>query len=431
MQIPESSTCSPPKCVFPQGTVGWKTGYQFIRDQHFPYSLKDVFHYALFAHALGTKAALGTGIPPSISGVADLLGSDLMVTLGKWDKEVGTEFAQAATLFHELGHNVGLRHAPTAKAPNCQPNFLSSMNYLYQMGGLLDDKGIPNINYSSKPLPDLTEGSLSDVTGFGTDTLPYQARWYVPFRFSILHNALGTSPATRHCDGTPKTPADTTTDMIKVDSGTLSGRVDWKLNNLKETGFPQDLDYNGNVNGPVFKGFDDWSQVDLQQIGGRRNVIGLSLAIQKDDLAAGDSGLGDSGLGGLGDSGLGDSGLGDSGLGDSGLGDSGLGVELDYETASTGNAPNSLSATAGKQSITLNWSAPNVSSAMKYGVYRAIGIISATNLPVLLQYVGGEPPPTTFVDTNVKNNVQYSYLVVMADVSNNQSGPSNIVTITK
>jgi fibronectin type 3 domain-containing protein len=118
-------------------------------------------------------------------------------------------------------------------------------------------------------------------------------------------------------------------------------------------------------------------------------------------------------------------------LGDSGLGDSGLGIELDYETASDGSAPNSLTATAGKQSITLNWNASNVTTAVKYSIYRAINAISPTNLPTLIGTVVGAPPLTTFVDNDVKNNVTYSYVVVMTDSKATQSGPSNAVTIKK
>ena len=363
-----------------------------------------------------------------------------MITLGKWDNQVGSDFTQAATLFHELGHNLGLRHGPTAKSANCEPNFLSSMNYLYQTAGLLDGKGSPQIDYSRQELPNLTEGSLSDAAGFGVATLPFQARWYVPMGSSPLLRVLGTNVATHHCNGTPKLP---TENMIRVESGTLVGKpVDWDQDGQSDSGFAQDLDFDGKSNEPAFTGFNDWTHIDLKQIGGRRNVIKLSLGILKQDLAAGDSGLGDSGLGdsGLGDSGLGDSGLGDSGLGanagdsglgDSGLGDSGLGIELDYETASDGSAPNSLTATAGKQSITLNWNASNVTTAVKYSIYRAIDAISPTNLPTLIGTVVGAPPLTTFVDNDVKNNVTYSYVVVMTDSKATQSGPSNAVTIKK
>jgi hypothetical protein len=432
--IAESSTCTASTCAFPNfpGTVGWKTGYRFIRDQHFAYSRKDVFHYALFAHTLGLPTAPGSGIPKSVSGISDLLGGDLMVTLGLWDHEVGTDFVQAATLFHELGHNLALRHGGQSQATNCQPNYESSMNYLFQIGGLLDAHGVPAIDYSREVLPNLGEGSLSESAGFGVSSMAYQSRWYVPFGSSTLDSRLGTTPASRHCDGTPKAATDITPGMIRVDSGSLVGSpIDWNKNGVTDPVAPaQDLDYNGSFTVAPFTGFNDWSHIDLRQVGGRRNVIKLSLDVQKTDLASGDSGLGDSGLGdsGLGDSGLGDSGLGDSGLGDSGLGDSGLGADLDFETAtSLGNAPSGLTATVGKQIITLNWSAPTVATVAKYSVYRAIGAITSTNLPTFLADV--TPPATTFVDTTVKNNVTYTYLVVMTDGNGNQSGPSNQVTL--
>ena len=263
----------------------------------------------------------------------------------------------------------------------------------------------------------------------------YQSRWYVPFGSSTLDNTLGTTPATRHCDGSEKQSGETAK-MIRVDAGSVaSSPVDWnKDGTIISTALAQDIDYNGNASEGAFHGYDDWSHIDLQQVGGRRNVIKLSLDIGKTDLAAGDSGLGDSGLGdfGLGDSGLGDSGLGDSGLGDSGLGDSGLGADLDFETAlSLGNAPSQLKAQIGKQSITLNWVKPNLSTIVKYSVFRATGTITGSNQPSLIGTVWGMPPATTFVDNNVKNNGTYTYVVVMTDDRGNQSNPSNLLTVTK
>ena len=57
----------------------------------------------------------------------------------------------------------------------------------------------------ARRLPALNEGGLRDSIGF--DIAP------------SIYNALGTSPATRHCDGTPKG----STEMIRVDAGTLAG----------------------------------------------------------------------------------------------------------------------------------------------------------------------------------------------------------------
>ena len=437
--ISESTTCTS-NCAFPNypGTVGWKTGFRFIRDQHFAYSRKDVFHYALFAHTLGIPSDANPKIPKSTSGVSDLLGGDLMVTLGLWDNQVGTDFVQAVTLFHEIGHNLALRHGGSSQVPNCKPNYLSSMNYLFQISGLLTATGVQTIDYSRTVLPNLNEGALSDGSGFGIANLPYQSRWYVPLGSSVLDNTLGTTAATRHCDGSSNAGDPAGTSMIRVDSGSLAGApVDWNKNGATQSVFAQDLDYNGSSTETAFTGFDDWGHIDLRQIGGRRNVVKLSLDVTKSDLAAGDSGLGDSGLGdsGLGDSGLGDSGLGDSGLGDSGLGDSGLGADLDFETAaSLGNAPSGLTAVVGSQGVTLNWNAPTVVTVTNYKVYRATGLISDTNLPVLIATVPA--PTTTFVDTSVfhSNGVPirgtYTYLVIMTSGAT-QSGPSNRATVSR
>ena len=101
--------------------------------------------------------------------------------------------------------------------------------------------------------------------------------------------------------------------------------------------YSQDINFNRGPNpflnpatstdGP-FSGFNDWANIDLRQVGSRRNVVssGLGGALSL-DMGLGDFGLGDFGLGdfGLGDFGLGDFGLGDFGLGDFGLGDFGLG----------------------------------------------------------------------------------------------------------
>ena len=91
-------------------------------------------------------------VPQSFSGKGDLPGGDAMVTLGLWDhtKFVASKFFQASTAMHELGHTLDLRHGGAPPAyhdhwrgnttvqfePNCKPNYLSVMNYMYQFPGL-------------------------------------------------------------------------------------------------------------------------------------------------------------------------------------------------------------------------------------------------------------------------------------------------------
>ena len=156
-------------CQFSEypGTVGWKTGFRFLRDEvlvapagqdcdapgsacelRFDRNRKDMFRYALFAHALGLPKSEeptdpGFHEPRTNTGVGDFPGGDVMVTLGAFSDTdglpVGTPFMQASTLMHELGHNMERRHGGGSLEPNCKPTYLSVMNYLYQLRGLLDD----------------------------------------------------------------------------------------------------------------------------------------------------------------------------------------------------------------------------------------------------------------------------------------------------
>ena len=87
----------------------------------------------------------------------------MLLTLGLWDEFVGRPFARAGAVFHELGHNMYLWHSgipvafgnanqPTVIPPNCNPNFLSSMSYLYSIHGLFDANGFIQLDYSGQQL---------------------------------------------------------------------------------------------------------------------------------------------------------------------------------------------------------------------------------------------------------------------------------------
>ena len=103
-----------------------------------------VFHYALFANSQHPDGSA------SSSGIAELYGNDFVVTLGSLSTDGGTtntdidephEYQrlvniQASTLMHEFGHNLGLGHGGDDLSTNFKPNYLSIMNYLYQMNGL-------------------------------------------------------------------------------------------------------------------------------------------------------------------------------------------------------------------------------------------------------------------------------------------------------
>ena len=90
--------------------------------------------------------------PRTNTGVADFPGGDILVTLGAFadtdGKPVGTPFMQAGTFMHEWGHNAELTHGGRPGDPNCKPTYVSVMNYLYQLRGLLDDAGRPHLDFS-------------------------------------------------------------------------------------------------------------------------------------------------------------------------------------------------------------------------------------------------------------------------------------------
>jgi hypothetical protein len=496
-QIPETLCTDATKCAFPAsnvpGIVGWKNGFRAYRDPRFPRNRKDIFHYALFAHALGYASPTNPQLPRNTSGISDVAGGDLMVTLGLWDNQVGTDFVQGATLMHELGHNFGLRHGgvstSSALEPNCKPNYQSVMNYLFQVRGLLTPQGVPAIDFSRRVLPQLNEAGLIESNGLGpTD---YMARWYAPKTSSFLDQALNTSPATRHCDGSPLGPLDTTP-YVRIDAAAQALNtatpyaIDWNGDGTIATAAlaPLDINFDGTVQ-TLNPGSNDFATMDLRQVGGRRSIGsqklsqsvvdpttgavpptpiggGLSLDAQPGDLGYGDLGYGDLGYGdlGYGDLGYGDLGYGDLGYGDLGYGDLGVPADeplgpgdLNLDTAgSLGNAPSGLTATllkkdgdgdgddddeddCEKRVIQLDWLAPHVSTSVGYQVYRVAGAsVTPANFAKRVLVANLKTGQfTSAIDTGIKKHGTYTYFVVATvngPTGTVQSGASNFATIT-
>ncbi len=102
---------------------------------------RPIFHYLLMANSMKDNGLAGP------SGLAEMNGNDLIVTLGKWNlsssslenKNMLINF-QASTIMHELGHNLGLRHGGNEN-DNYKPNYYSIMNYHYQLYGLGNANG--------------------------------------------------------------------------------------------------------------------------------------------------------------------------------------------------------------------------------------------------------------------------------------------------
>ncbi len=433
--------------------------------------------------------AVATGPPKSTSGWSDLGGGDTMVSLGPWraddpagcqpnpalslapgqaycSDQVGSVQVQAGTIMHELGHTLGLTHGGTfldaSGAPsygvNCKPNFQSVMNYAFQIRGLPGFDELAHVDYSSQTLLNLSEGSLIESAGLGAST-PFRTRWYAPqnnnFLDKLLSNAANRA-ASRHCNGTPLLATDPL--MVRVEGPLVPGAIDWNDNGIIDsTTVAQDINLNGTTQDSSMLGFNDWANVDLRQMSARRNAFGFSGDIGSGDLIGGAGGdlIGGAGgdlIGGAGGDLIGGGG-GDliGGAGGDLIGGAGGEEVNDFDLAnSTVDPPSSLACTNcvslsgalvdNNKSVTLTWTPPGFGRIRTYFIWRAVGTISATNLPTNIGKVTGKvpgsPPATTFPDQNVKNNVTYTYFVTAAlgadsgPNNGNGSAPSNFITVT-
>ncbi len=165
-----------------------------------------VYHYSLFSHysscdsdqhcqscpvALNPDGSEKTSSPVfGQTGIAEISGNDLMVSLGQLNNDFGITpdiFMLGGTFMHELGHNLGLRHGGgNEDGPNYKPNYLSAMNYLYQLNGIqsadvvgsnVRDDALTRLDYSTQVLPTggnspgaLNETDLSEPAGLGSGT---------------------------------------------------------------------------------------------------------------------------------------------------------------------------------------------------------------------------------------------------------------------
>nr|WP_314899049.1 carbohydrate-binding protein [uncultured Deefgea sp.] len=98
-----------------------------------------IFHYALMGSTQNSNGYGGS------SGLGEINGNDFLVTLGLWglNSSSANELYklinyQAGTIMHELGHNLGLFHGGD-EGKNNKPNYLSVMNYEYQLNGVPSD----------------------------------------------------------------------------------------------------------------------------------------------------------------------------------------------------------------------------------------------------------------------------------------------------
>ena len=117
---------------------------------YFPDARKNIFYYLAFGSYQTSN--------PGSSGISFCPGRVFLITLANWNLRFGSGWYrtlsdgstytftssqmknlavnyQAATIMHEFGHNLSLRHGGDQDL-NYKPNYYSIMNYLYQLNGL-------------------------------------------------------------------------------------------------------------------------------------------------------------------------------------------------------------------------------------------------------------------------------------------------------
>jgi len=125
-----------------------------LQAAHFtPAHRRPVFHYVLYCDKISIAKAGGVslGFP----------AADFLIA----HSNLATPIAEAGSFMHELGHNLGLHHGGDDEV-NRKPNYLSIMNYRFQViGTLRPDSRQRALDYSRRKLPTLNELDLDEFTG--------------------------------------------------------------------------------------------------------------------------------------------------------------------------------------------------------------------------------------------------------------------------
>jgi hypothetical protein len=303
------------------------------------------------------------------------------------------------------------------------------MNYLFEIDGLKKNDGVPRIDFSRQTLGQVNEDSLPA----GMGTLAYRTAWYA--LKSSVHQSLGTTVATRHCDGTVVGPGE---EMIRIDgtslntsplSGPSQGTIpiDWNgdLNLTNDVGLSQDITFNGVTNNDqvpppnplkLLTGSEDWTPMGafgLRQVGGRRSLGGLSLDATKFDGTKFDGTKFD--------------GTKFDGSKYEGTKFDGSG-EVDFDTvAAVGHPAHSLKATWVGKNVVAEWKEPTAKQnggISAYLLYRVDGLtVTADNFKK--KVLVAQTSLLTATDTKVTVGKPYTYVVVVKFVEGTQSGLSN------
>lgn len=228
------------------GTYNWAV-FDLLKKQTFPKELNNLFHFCIFAHDI--DAVHHSGISKYIGGY------DFIVSLGAFgvNGHVADSESQAGTFMHELGHNLGLRHGGGDDI-NYKPNYVSVMNYFFQLTGIPEDLATGNLDYS-RFLVDENENQLDRKLGLN------------------VNGALGRYGTQYFCSAKGD---------VSQSADSIAGPIDWDCSGGSTGITSQDSNGDGQITG--LSGFNDWEHVQLIYANSTLGVSPNLRPLLKDEL---------------------------------------------------------------------------------------------------------------------------------------------------
>ena len=210
---------------------------------------KPMFRYLLMANSQQSGGQAGA------SGSAELVGDDFLVTLGGWGLQKDSWTLanyQAATIMHELGHTLGLRHGGNDDEV-AKPNYFSTMNYLYQISGL---PTLTGNSFNQRYYYWLTNYQGASAAGYSSAK---------PFPESLLDDGpQSASFRIDYSDGSGQ-PIDENAlnESALIGRGAQTGSfADWNGNGVQDSAiYARDINQSGNAS--TLRDYNDWANLVL------------------------------------------------------------------------------------------------------------------------------------------------------------------------
>lgn len=240
-----------------------------IKRENFSFSRMPIFHYMLMANSQNEDGEAGSG------GLGEINANDFLISLGNWGLNSDTDADlnmlinyQASTIMHELGHNLGLLHGGY-EDKNHKPNYLSTMNYMYQL------EGLPTIGDNEGDRYYYHTDLMYSDTNCNPNNIPMTNAYDADYRNFIIDFSNGTSGILQE-----RTVIETQGLLRPGSSG-----IDFDCDNtISAVAAPIYLDNDNNLTS--LNDYNDWLYINLRfqtTYGGSTNGISL-FNKQADDL---------------------------------------------------------------------------------------------------------------------------------------------------